>query len=241
MTQPSGMTRVGLIVPSSNTVLEDELARLVPAGGPVAVHVTRVRVTAISLAADALAQFDSGPMTAAAQLLGDALVQSVAWAGTAGSWLGVDYDRALAGALARAAGAPATTSTLALLGACREAGIERVGLVTPYTPDVVARITETLRGAGLSVAAERHSGLTVNHSFAAVGPGEIERMALEAADGGAQAIVVLCTNMRGSPVGPAVTAATGLPVLDSCEVTLAAAIAAASPGARQPALPRSES
>lgn len=241
MAQLSGVTRVGMIVPSSNTVFEDEVARLVPPGGPVAVHVTRVRVTAISLAADALAQFDTAPMAAAARLLGDAVVGSVAWAGTSGSWLGVDYDRALADALARAAGAPATTSTLALLSACREAGIERIGLVTPYTPDVVARITATLRGAGLSVAAERHSGLTVNHSFAAVGPGEIERMALEAAEagaggaGGAQAIAVLCTNLRGGPAGPAITAATGLPVLDSCEVTLAAASAAALPGARQPA------
>lgn len=220
-----------MIVPSSNTVLEDELARLAPPGGGIAVHVTRVRVTQISLAADALAQFGAGPMTAAAELLGDAQVRSVAWAGTAGAWLGVAHDRALAGALARAAGAPATTSTLALLDACLEAGIERIGLVTPYTPDVVARIAETLRAEGLSVAAERHSGLTVNHSFAAVGPAEIERMALESAEAGAgdgaQALVVLCTNMRGGPVGPAVTAMTGLPVLDSVEVTLAAAAAAA--------------
>lgn len=224
-----------MIVPSSNTVMEGELARLAPAGGPVAVHVTRVRVTAISLAADALAQFGPGPMTAAAELLGDALVGSLAWAGTSGGWLGVDRDRALASALSRAAGAPATTSTLALLDAFSDNGIERIGLVTPYTPDVVAAITRTLGGEGLSVTSERHSGLTVNHSFAAVGPAEIERMAMEAAAGGAQALAVYCTNLRGGPAAPAIAAATGLPVLDSCEVTLAAAVAAAT-GAR-PAWP----
>jgi maleate cis-trans isomerase len=53
--ETSAVVRIGTIVPSSNTVLEDELARLAPADGPVAVHVTRVRVTEISLGAAALA------------------------------------------------------------------------------------------------------------------------------------------------------------------------------------------
>lgn len=226
-----------MIVPSSNTVLEAELARLAPPGGPAAVHVTRVQVTGISLDAGALAQFGLGPMTAAAELLGDAMVNAVAWGGTAGSWLGLDHDRVLAAGLARAAGAPATTSTLALLDACRDRGIERIGLLTPYTGDVVERITVTLAAAGVTVAAERHLGLTVNHSFAAVGPEELTGMALACADtapvgtgGGIQAFMVLCTNVRGGgQVAARITAATGLPVLDSCEVTLAAAVAAAAP------------
>jgi maleate isomerase len=239
------VTRVGVIVPSSNTVLEAELARLAPPGGPVAVHVTRVRVTAISLEAGALAQFGPEPMTAAAGLLGDTLVNAVAWGGTAGSWLGLDHDRALAAGLARAAGAPATTSTLALLGACRDRGITRIGLLTPYTGDVVERIIATFAAQGVAVDAERHLGLTANHSFAAVSPDELTAMARACADdaapagacgagGGMQAFMVLCTNVRGGgQVAARITAATGLPVLDSCEVTLAAAIAAAARPTRQ--------
>lgn len=218
-----------MIVPSSNTVLEEELARLVPPGGPVAVHVTRVRVTEISLASDALAQFDATPMTNAAELLGDARVDAVAWGGTAGSWLGIAHDRALVASLERAAGVPATTSMLALLQASLEQGIERIGLLTPYTADVVERVIPTLAAQGVSVAAERHSGLTVNHSFATVGPDELVQMATACAESASlQAFMVLCTNLRGGgPVAARITKATGLPVLDSCEVTLAAAVAAA--------------
>lgn len=229
------VTRVGVIVPSSNTVLEAELARLAPPDGPVAVHVTRVPVTAISLAATALAQFGAAPMTAAAQLLGDAGVSAVAWGGTAGAWLGLDHDRALAAGLEGAAGAPATTSALALLSACRDLGVERVGLLTPYTADVVERIVATFAAEGVSVAAERHLGLTANRSFAATGPEELTAMARACAGtapgrarGGMQALMVLCTNVRGGgQVAARLTAATGLPVLDSCEVTLAAVVAAA--------------
>jgi len=233
------ITRVGVIVPSSNTVLEQELARLAPPGGPVAVHVTRVRVTEISLAANALAQFDTGPMTAAARLLGDARVSAVAWGGTSAGWLGLAHDRALAAALADAAGVPASTPTIALLDECRERGIERIGLLTPYTADVVERITATFAREGVSVAAERHLGRHVNHSFAAAGPDELTAMALECAAGpggdGLQAFAVFCTNVRGGgPVAARITAAAGLPVLDSCELTLAGALGAvaAATGAR---------
>ncbi len=226
LAQAYNMSRLGL---------EAELARLAPPGGPVAVHVTRVRVTAVSLEAEALAQFGAATMATAAELLADAQVSAVAWGGTAGSWLGLDHDRAIASALAGAAGAPATTSTLALLRTCRDLGVERIGLLTPYTADVVERITATFAAEGVSVAAERHLGLTANHSFAATGPEELTAMARACADsgpGGArdgmQALMVLCTNVRGGgQVAARITGATGLPVLDSCEVTLATAVAAA--------------
>jgi maleate isomerase len=208
--------RAGLIVPSSNTVVEQEVARTGRAGS---VHVARVRVTEISLTADALAQFGAGPMTAAASLLGDARVAAVAWAGTSGSWLGTEHDRRIADAMSAAAGAPATTSTLALLAACRAAGMTRIGLITPYIPAVVARITATFAAAGVTVTGESHLGLTDNHAFAGADADTLVRMA-SACAAGAQGLVVLCTNMAGAPAAARMSEATGLPVLDSVTVTL---------------------
>lgn len=215
-----------MIVPSSNTVAEPELARLAGAGA-MALAVTRVRVTEISLTADAIAQFDPAPMAAAAALLGDARVDAIAWAGTAGSWLGLDHDRRLVAAMSAAADAPATTSTLALLDACHSAGISRIGLITPYTDAVVRRIAAVFAGEGISVTAERHLGLTHNHAFAAVGAGTIARMADDCSGSGAQAIVVLCTNLPGGLAAAQIQARTGLPVLDSVAVTLDATLTVA--------------
>ncbi len=208
--------RAGLIVPSSNTVVEREVARSGRAGW---VHVTRVPVTEVSLTADALAQFGAGPMTAAAALLGDARVDALAWAGTSGSWLGVDHDRRIAEAMSAAAGAPATTSTLALLAACRAAGVTRIGLITPYIPAVVARIAATFAAADVTVTGESHLGLTDNHAFADADEDTLVRMA-GACGAGAQGLVVLCTNMAGARAAGRMSEATGLPVLDSVAVTL---------------------
>lgn len=208
--------RVGLIVPSSNTVVEPEVARL---GWSASVHVTRVRVTEISLAADSVAQFGAGVMTAAASLLGDARVDAVAWAGTAGSWLGTEHDLRLADAMSSAAGVPATTSTLALLEALRLAEVSRIGLVTPYVTPVVERIVATFAGSGITVTGECHLGLTENHAFAGVGAALLVTMARECAIG-AQALVVLCTNVAGGPAAARMSDVTGLPVFDSVQATL---------------------
>lgn len=208
--------RVGLIVPSSNTILEPRAARL---GRSASVHVTRVRVTEISLAEGAVAQFGTGVMAAAAALLGDARVDAVAWAGTAGSWLGTEHDSRLAQAISSAAGAPATTSTLALLEALGLAGVSRIGLITPYVTPVVQRIVATFAGSGITVTGESHRGLTENHAFAGVRAGPLVAMARECA-AGAQALVVLCTNVAGGPAAARMSEVTGLPVFDSVEVTL---------------------
>ena len=41
-------------------------------------------------------------------------------------------------------------------------------LVTPYLSEVVDRIVATCAGAGVSVVAERHLGLSDNHAFGLV-------------------------------------------------------------------------
>jgi maleate isomerase len=224
--------RVGLIVPSSNTVMESEVVRL---GRAASVHVTRIRVTEISLASGALAQFGTGPMTAAASLLGDAQVDAVAWAGTAGAWLSVEHDRRLAAAMSAAAGVPATTSTLAMLDTLRARGVSRIGLITPYVAPVVELITATFAAVGITVTGESHLGLTENYAFAAVGPDTLAAMGAECAVG-AQALVVFCTNVAGGPAAARMSAAAGLPVLDSIEVTLDAVEALA----RRPDLGRTD-
>jgi maleate isomerase len=226
--------RVGVIVPSSNTVLETELARLAELAGKVELHATRVGVTRIGLDPSASAQFAPAAMLDAAGLLVDAGVDVVVWGGTAGSWLGVDRDRHLAAEMAAASGVPATTATLALLDACRAFGVERVGMVTPYVGDVVGQIRERWGVEGVDVATEAHLGLSGNRSFADVDPedliGLVERLDRDRV----QAIVVACTNLRGAPIVVRLEEVTGLVVLDSVEAAFWGAVRA---GGRHLSLP----
>ncbi|MET0701281.1 MAG: aspartate/glutamate racemase family protein [Mycobacterium sp.] len=217
MTTP---VRLGFITPSSNTALEPATTALVALmPGPASAHFTRVGVTRIGLDGPSDDQFDITGMEAAARLLTDARVDAVAWAGTSGSWLGVDREATLRTRLADAAQVPATTSTLAVLAACRAYGVRRLGLVSPYTAEVSARIAAELGRNGLDVVAQQYRGLTTNFEFASVGEPLVESMITAVADG-ADAVAVMCTNVDG--VAPAARAerALGIPVFDSIAATV---------------------
>lgn len=216
-------TRIGMIVPSSNTCLEPQTYRILGDREDVTVHFTRIEVTRIALDAGSSTQFDQAGMVAAARLLRTAEVDVIAWNGTAGSWLGAEQDRAMVEAISEATGVPATTSTLAYLDAFERFGIARVGLVSPYTGDVNEAITASYAREGIDVVGERHLGLDVNESFARVTPGELVPQSLElarAGGGGPDAIVYLCTNLYGAPIVEKVEAETGVPALDSVALTL---------------------
>jgi maleate isomerase len=143
--------RLGMITPSSNTVLEPACAAMLRAVPHVTAHFARVRVTRIGLDASAAAQFDPAPMLAAASLLADAKVQAICWNGTSASWLGLDHDEALCAAIEQQTGVPATSASLATVALLRGAKVRRFGLVSPYTPDVQRRIIDGLPRWGSNV------------------------------------------------------------------------------------------
>ncbi|MER7079336.1 maleate isomerase [Saccharopolyspora kobensis] len=213
------MPRIGMLTPSSNTVLEPVTYRLLSGAEEVTAHFSRLPVTAISLAEEQSGQFSVARMSAAAELLRDAAVDVVVWNGTAGSWLGLDYDRQVCDALSQVCGVPATTSTLALHDAFRAFGVRRLGLVTPYTGDVTARIAETYAAEGVEVVADERLEITDNFSFGEVPEQRLVEM-IGAAAPGAQAVALVCTNLRGAFPAAELEPELGIPVLDSVSVTL---------------------
>jgi maleate isomerase len=214
-------SRLGMITPSSNSVLEPVTAAMLAGRADVTAHFSRLRVTEIALDAPALNQFDPGHMLPAAELLADARVASIAWNGTSASWLGIERDESLCNAIRAATGIPATTSTLACLDAIRLAGgARRVGLVSPYTDDVQTRIGEVWSAAGVSVHAERHLGIRDNFAFGDIAPSTIADMIRAVVREGCDIVVILCTNMNGAGVASEIERELGVLVLDSVAVTL---------------------
>ena len=215
------MQRLGILTPSSNTVLEPVTARLLgPLEDALSAHFARFPVTVIDDKPVAHHQFSLEPMLAAAGLLADARVDAILWSGTAASWEGLDTDHALEAAIREATGVPATTSTLALLDAMRALGVQRYGLVVPYVPAIVDRIRTNLAGAGFDCAAEDHRSLTTNWEFAGVSAEQLAAAARRVAASEPDAIVIHCTNLRGAEVSEALERELGIPVLDSVVVGL---------------------
>jgi maleate isomerase len=213
-------TRLGMLAPSSNSVLEPVTYAMLARVPEISAHFSRFRVTEIALDAQALDQFDPSKMLPAADLLADAKVEAMAWNGTSASWLGIERDQNLCDAIGARTGKPATTSTLACIDAVRSSGVQRVGFVTPYTDDVQLRIGKVWMGAGIACHAERHLGLRDNFSFGQVTSTEIADMIRAVAAEGCDAVVVLCTNMDGAAVTAALERELNILILDSVAVTL---------------------
>ena len=220
--------RLGMLTPSSNTVLEPLTAAMLADLPGASAHFSRFRVVAIDLGAGSRGQFDPAPVVAAAELLADARVDAICWNGTSGAWLGLEVDRALCGEITARTGIPATTATLALVVALRRLGARRYGLVTPYLGEVQAAIDSRFAEIGLECAAERHLDDPGNLSFAQHGEEAVLRMTRElAAAGRPDAMAIHCTNFRGGRAPPELEAELGLPVLDSVAVALWGAVRAA--------------
>ncbi|MGQ9367846.1 maleate cis-trans isomerase family protein [Azospirillum sp. ST 5-10] len=213
--------RIGMITPSSNTVLEPYTAAiLAPLLPRVTAHFARFSVTRIALEEDSRRQFEPDALLAAARQLADARVDVVAWNGTAASWLGFARDTALCDRITGETGIPATTTILALNDALQRLGVTRLGLVTPYLDDVQAGIVANYGALGIEVVAERHLGESGNFRFAEVPEAVVEHLIRAVAEARPQAIAVLCTNFRGTPLAGRLEGELGIPILDSVAVTV---------------------
>jgi maleate isomerase len=212
--------RLGMLTPSSNTVLEPlTQAMLVDLPG-VSAHFSRFRVTEISLALPALNQFENSALLDAAQLLAEANVDVIAWNGTSAGWLGLDQDRQLCRQITATTGIPATTSVLALQEIFEARNITQFGLVTPYTSDVQTKITTNFAQQGLQCIAEQHLNLQVNFSFAEVDAEKISAMVYQVAQAQPQAITTFCTNLCAAPLVAELEKDTGIPIFDTVSVAV---------------------
>jgi maleate isomerase len=214
---------LGMLTPSSNTVLEPVCAEMLRGLPEVSAHFSRFRVTSIGLDDRSLGQFDAAPMLEAASLLADAQVRSICWNGTSAGWLGLDTDRRLCAAIAERTGVPATSSVLALAEVFRRTGVRRFGLVTPYTADVQARIVANFAREGFDCVADRRLDIADNFAFSCVPVEALSRMVREVAAAASprlDAITILCTNLRGAPLVEALEDETGVAIHDSVAVAV---------------------
>lgn len=219
MTQP---VRIGMLVPSSNTVLEPYTsAMLAPFGDAASVHYARFRVVEISLSDASTGQFALEPILEAADRLAETLPRLVCWNGTSASWLGLDRDRALCAAITERTGVQATSTMLAYEATLKRMGVRRLGLVTPYLPEVQTKIIANFASQGIEVVSEVHLSDKGNHSFADYSPDRVAGLVRDVAQACPDAVAIICTNFRGAPLAGALEAELGLPVLDSVAVTAA--------------------
>ena len=222
---PAERRRLGMLTPSSNTVLEPMTAAMLSGLPEVSAHFGRFPVNEISFGEKARGQFEIEPMLAAADLLSDARVHVICWNGTSAGWLGLERDQDLVAVIEKQTGIPACSSVLALVEIMRMTGVRRFGLVTPYLDEIQTAVIDTFGKAGFACTAERHLGDPGNYSFAEFSEEIIREMCRAVAlKGDIDAIAIFCTNLKGASVVVDMEAELGLPVYDTVATALWASL-----------------
>lgn len=222
--------RVGMILPSSNTVVEPVCiamaARMTTPA--VSVHFSRFALTAVKVDNPAAAYYDSGALLGAAKLLADARCDVICWNGSAGGLVGFERDRQLCAEIFAATGIAATTSSLALAEQFLCTGVKRFAMVTLNPPDMNVTIRAAFAAAGFECVADTHrTDIADNFAMARVEPIEIAAMAAACVRGSVvrpDALIVYGTNTRGATVARAMRNDLGMPVYDSVAWGMAGAL-----------------
>jgi maleate isomerase len=220
MTDQLATTRLGMLTPSSNTVLEPFTAAMLSDLPDVSAHFQRLRVLKISMEDESRGQFELDPMLDAAELLAEAKVQSICWNGTSSGWLGFEKDARLIDAIESRTGIKACSCVGAMNALFEGFGARRIAIVTPYLPEIQSAIVANYETHGYTVVAERHLNDPGNFSFAEYSAAQIAQTCREVATAQPEAIAIYCTNFRGTGIAPQIEAETGIPVIDSVSAAL---------------------
>ena len=116
-------------------------------------------------------------------------------------------------------GIAATTTVTAVNSELRGSGVKRIAFVTPYTAAIEKRIVENYASIGMTTVAAERLDLTINTEMAAVGVDNIAEMCRAMARAAPEAIIIMCTNLRGATLTASLTRQLGIPVINSVAVT----------------------
>ncbi|RJS91134.1 aspartate/glutamate racemase family protein [Salinisphaera sp. Q1T1-3] len=204
--------RVGVLVPSTDTTIEQELPALLGPG--CSVHFARMRLPSVTEAG--LAVMEDHALEAAA-LIADIDPSVVAFACTSGSFFrGAAHETALAERLAAVAGCPVVTTARAFAEAGRRRG-RAMRLRTPYTQDVTILEQRYLESYDLNVVSSRSLGLSADQAIGRVDAATIAELA--AGDDPAEALLLSCTNLPTRHLLADLERRFGLPVVTSNRAT----------------------
>lgn len=210
--------RLGVIVPSVNTVVEAWYPTAVPAG--VSVHFARMLMPE-GTSPERIVEMDRTDGVRAIRQLATCRPHAIAYGCTASSVVqGHAFDAHLREEIGHIAGCPGTSATHSILTACEKLGLRRVVAISPYTTEIDAAEHRFFAEAGIETVAGAHLGISDGFGLAEPEPAAILDLGLGAWDPAADGIIIACLNFRSHPAIDALEARIGKPVVTSTQAVL---------------------
>lgn len=209
-----GIKRLGVLIPSGNSVAETELRAMLPPD--VSLLVTRLALRGSSEPELHAMLTD---LDGAASLVGHAEPDVIAFHCTAVSTFAPHMAGEITRRVTAATGRAAIATGDAILAAFKVLGTKRVLLVTPYIQPVHQREIDYLTANGLTVAGGSYLGIDSNTEMARIDPTQIAAQVRTAAAGlKADACFISCTAIRSAGLIGSLEQSLGLPIITSNQV-----------------------
>jgi len=221
-------TRLGLIVPSSNTTMETELPEMFARRSArfderYTFHSSRMRMQAVT--AESLLAMDQESNRCAVELA-DAQVDAMAYAClvaimSQGPGTHQQAEKRLAGvAHDEGVDVPVISSAGALIRALEAMGAKTISLVAPYVPELTAKVVSYIEAAGIEVKDYVSLGVADNCAVGRLDPVNLPEIASGLDRAGCDAVVLsACVQMPSLAAIPEAEARLGLPVLSAAVAT----------------------
>jgi maleate isomerase len=200
--------KLGIIVPSWNTMMEYETQRM--AGNGTSVHTMRISHTADT---EENVIWMGTQVPAAAKLLAHAKVDVICYGCTGGGFIkGPGYDQQLTNEIKEATGIPGTTTIVGVTDALRAFDAKKLCVASPYEPWLNDKLRDFLGKTGFEVLAIKGLGTQAHSSVKAE---DVEALVTSVDRPDAQAIFISCTNFGTLDIIESLEKKLGKPVVTS--------------------------
>jgi maleate isomerase len=204
---------IGLIVPSSNTVMEGDFHRHFQR--PATVSTTRIFLEDVTPEGEVKMNRDELPPSL--RLIKTVAPDVVVFGCTsAGSLGGIDYDAALGRTLSETTGASGVTVVASVVAELQSLKPQNVAVFTPYCDDLTRSVAGCIEEAGFRLAKTAGMGIVSNREIGRVTPEEIVQFAGDQFRGvDADCVFLSCTNWRAMEALEALRRLLGVPIVTS--------------------------
>lgn len=210
--------RIGIVVPSVNTVMEPWAQKIAPDG--VSIFAARMFIPPATTP-EAFIEMDRNEGKAAIRQLSSVFPDAIAYGCTASSIVqGLAYDTHLRREIEHDYKTPSTTAAHAILTAARALGVSTVSIVSPYTKEVDEAEHRYFADAGLKVVGGACLGISDGFALAEPSPDTLFDLGLRGFDPRADGLVMTCLNTRSHTVIDRLEQKLGKPVVTSTQATL---------------------
>lgn len=184
------LTRLGLMIPSSNTTMEPEFCRLLPKD--FTVHSCRLRLKEVTL--EDLAKMEE-EIEEEAPELADADVNVIGFGCTSGSlFRGLGHDKQIEAKIEKITGIPVVSTAGAVVHALKVMKIKDVAVATPYIESINRLEEKFLVANGFRISDVKTLGIKDNLKIGKLTSQDAYELVRELKSEKADGIFVSCTN-----------------------------------------------